>query len=756
MADVVVTFNASGSWLCPDGVTAIKVEAYGGGGGGASGLSTTRARGGGGGGAYAARTAVPVTPGSTYTVTVGTGGGQNVSGGQSTFTGDSSTTITAAGGTAANVETAGPGGTVAASVGTTRNAGGSGGSGAATTAGGAGGGEAGGPEGTGNNGASSVGGSTSGRAGGAGATSGGDGGNGGGHGNVAPLSGQPGSAPGGGGGGSGSTGGVPGHTGGAGANGRIVITYTPPIEPGFIATATQVFVPSLALLLYTDFIASVAQVFAPTLVPPVELPFIASVTQAFPPTLSGATSEVDVPFIASSTVVFEIAAIWRETTGAGNGGETFPGGLAPAGTSVVATLAATIGPTATALELTGDGSLPSTGTFFLTIDAEVLLVTRTSPGAYRIVQRRLSNTAGAAHAAGTDATWDDHYDMAVESTNQIGATVEVDGDTFDAWLIAFDSSQAYLDGDRYATHVAELVGVFPPGTGAAGANRLDAAQPSAAAAPAGVTDDCPVGITVPARVTTDIEEGDVALLRYLNTEADVVTLGPRSSAIQSWYGFMRVDPSNVDVTDTDPAGTVVDAAIDGEFFDEDFITVTLPGDDRTFTYGPPRYSDRGWPIAALAVRQGTRRVPHWTSPDWHNFVFVYSGFSVDATYVQILINRNGFDPVAPLPEVDLPHPDDIDGPNATWDDPAYYTSVAWYVGIFKAAILLTGPTLNENPPPAGTPPPPPSPLPWVPPGPGGGGDVEPPGPSPEGGEGGDIPPPTAAGAAGRFWATLVQ
>ncbi|MGZ0719939.1 glycine-rich domain-containing protein [Kluyvera cryocrescens] len=65
------TFTASGSWTCPEGVTTVYIDACGGGGGGA--YSSPGATGGGGGGGAAAviGTSISVTPGVTYTVTIG-------------------------------------------------------------------------------------------------------------------------------------------------------------------------------------------------------------------------------------------------------------------------------------------------------------------------------------------------------------------------------------------------------------------------------------------------------------------------------------------------------------------------------------------------------------------------------------------------------------------------------------------------------------------------------------------------------------
>lgn len=108
------TFNTSGTWVCPMGVTSVDVECWGAGGGGgaadvASGTSF-KGGGGGGGGSYVKKVSVAVVPGTTYTITVGVGGaggtnatnGGRVSGtpgGKSEFSGGVVTPITASGGT---------------------------------------------------------------------------------------------------------------------------------------------------------------------------------------------------------------------------------------------------------------------------------------------------------------------------------------------------------------------------------------------------------------------------------------------------------------------------------------------------------------------------------------------------------------------------------------------------------------------------------------------------------------------------------
>src|SRR3989339_71035 len=68
------TFNATDTWLCPQGVTSVTVECWGGGGAGGGNTTAADGGGGGGGGAYSKKINIAVTPGLTYTVTVGTGG----------------------------------------------------------------------------------------------------------------------------------------------------------------------------------------------------------------------------------------------------------------------------------------------------------------------------------------------------------------------------------------------------------------------------------------------------------------------------------------------------------------------------------------------------------------------------------------------------------------------------------------------------------------------------------------------------------
>lgn len=212
-AQVATTYGSNGTFEVPPGVTELTVECWGGGGrGGTRTSSGTPGGGGGGGGAYS-RSVLTVSPGSTYTVTVGGGSSGTGSGGDSWF-GSTATVMAKGGASAGNNSGAGAsGGSAAASVGDIKFAGGNG-----STVSGSDGGGGGSSAGTTANGSTATGSS--------GATAppgGGNGGNGrtGGNGN-----GSAGSTPGGGGGGARRTSGLWTRNGGSGANGQVRVTYT--------------------------------------------------------------------------------------------------------------------------------------------------------------------------------------------------------------------------------------------------------------------------------------------------------------------------------------------------------------------------------------------------------------------------------------------------------------------------------------------------------------------------------------------------
>ncbi len=106
------TLNSAGTYTfkVPAGVTCIKVAAWGGGGGGGAvnGQSAEKAAGGGKGGSFVRTNTFTVTPGQTYTVTVGTAGAAGTTssqdggdGGTSSFAGNG-INIIAAGGNGGN------------------------------------------------------------------------------------------------------------------------------------------------------------------------------------------------------------------------------------------------------------------------------------------------------------------------------------------------------------------------------------------------------------------------------------------------------------------------------------------------------------------------------------------------------------------------------------------------------------------------------------------------------------------------------
>jgi hypothetical protein len=214
------TFTNSGTFTVPAGVTQITVECWGAGGGGGSAASNGTVCGGGGGGAYA-KSVINVTAGNTYNVLVGTGGSADVSGGNSSF---NSTTVIAAGGRGAtyNSSVAGAGGTVAASVGTIRYAGGNGANGGTNSGGGGGGAGSTGAGGNASGTTAGIGTSLYGGSGGTGVSASSDGNSGFNYG----------------GGGSGSLRyGGPSRVGGSGANGLVMISWvvcTPPNITGTI------------------------------------------------------------------------------------------------------------------------------------------------------------------------------------------------------------------------------------------------------------------------------------------------------------------------------------------------------------------------------------------------------------------------------------------------------------------------------------------------------------------------------------------
>lgn len=229
MSQDVYSSAGTFTWTCPDGVTSIDIECWGGGGGGSGSYDDEdldRGGFGGGGGAYS-KSSLSVTPGVGYALIVGAAGigGANsandaTAGGDTTF--DSTTVIAKGGGRGTNPFSGGApgaGGAAGSGTGDTKF---SGGNGNATVGGGAG--SSAGTAASGNNGSSFTGATAP--------SGGGNGGNGGGSG----VGGSAGSAPGGGGGGAGIS--ALAH-GGAGAAGKIAITYSGGIAPFIFRTAQR-------------------------------------------------------------------------------------------------------------------------------------------------------------------------------------------------------------------------------------------------------------------------------------------------------------------------------------------------------------------------------------------------------------------------------------------------------------------------------------------------------------------------------------
>jgi len=167
------TTASSPSWVAQTGVTSITVEAWGGGGSGGPATGTSSRGGGGSGGSYSKKI-VSVTPGNTYTVSIGAGAVANITtkvDGAATNFGSGLVIANGGIGGASTSGTAGTGatGVTTGSVGTTIYKGGNGGNGTASGSSG-GGGSGAGSTGAGNNGSSGTAGAAKSDNGGAGGT----------------------------------------------------------------------------------------------------------------------------------------------------------------------------------------------------------------------------------------------------------------------------------------------------------------------------------------------------------------------------------------------------------------------------------------------------------------------------------------------------------------------------------------------------------------------------------------------------------
>ena len=250
-----ITTTATTSYTTPSGWTnGNTIECIGGGGGGGNGPSNSGGGTGGGGGGYTKGTALNIGASTTVTINIGTGGNQNVTGGNTYFNGTSLATssVGASGGAhgVAASSIVGIGGQASAAIGATLAF--SGGNGGARSISGGGGGGAAGKNGAGgvglgggatNGGNGGQGDNSTGGVGGIGDTTGlgagaggagsefqtspaigSGGGGGGGGGDVNVSAGAAGGNYGGGGGGGGQSN-SSGSNGGAGKQGFMVITY---------------------------------------------------------------------------------------------------------------------------------------------------------------------------------------------------------------------------------------------------------------------------------------------------------------------------------------------------------------------------------------------------------------------------------------------------------------------------------------------------------------------------------------------------
>ncbi len=215
VAQTTQTFNSSSTFVVPAGVTSITVEAWGGGGKGGD-RTSAGAGGGGGGGAYSKRL-VTVVPGNTYTVTVGAGSSTNGQNGGDSWFGSNTTVLAKGGNSVGNNTSSGSSGGATTIYADVSYSGGDGANGSNGSSRGGGGGSSGGTGSNGDDGSNQNGGSV---------TGGGDGGNGR---SNSSGNGNPGIVPGGGGGGSYRSSGI-NRTGGDGADGRVVLNWTPEIN----------------------------------------------------------------------------------------------------------------------------------------------------------------------------------------------------------------------------------------------------------------------------------------------------------------------------------------------------------------------------------------------------------------------------------------------------------------------------------------------------------------------------------------------
>jgi hypothetical protein len=246
---------------------------------------------------------------------------------------------------------------------------------------------------------------------------------------------------------------------------------------------------------------------------------------------------------------------------------------------------------ATSFSINGPvNSLPASH-FVLEIGDEIFYVTNRF-GSTVTVLRGWSMTTPATHNTGDVVTWPNHYDMALAST--------VDAAPGD-WLTFFDCTQAYLDGQRFAFHVDEVMSVGK--VVASDPNKLDGPQPWRASPVVGVTDSVPGGVCQPARLIIQMNTGDRCVVRYVNNVAPTGTfeLGPRAVMFMHWGGNIQTSPSDPVIV---PAGGNL-YEMSGLFTDTD---PQAGGINMTY------YAQKGYRwISYQAVNGGTLKNPNLTA-----------------------------------------------------------------------------------------------------------------------------------------------
>ncbi len=151
----VIILTSGNTWSVPSEWNNLNntIEVIGGGGGGGPPSGNVATAGGGGGGGYSKVTNLSLTPGSTAYIRIGSGGGENSSGGDTWLSSvNAAPTNTSQGVLAKGGAGAGGGGASASGVGNIKYSGGNGGASGPYGATGGGGGGAAGPHGMGNNG----------------------------------------------------------------------------------------------------------------------------------------------------------------------------------------------------------------------------------------------------------------------------------------------------------------------------------------------------------------------------------------------------------------------------------------------------------------------------------------------------------------------------------------------------------------------------------------------------------------------------